>query len=288
MLARYSTTLRRSPVASCATLLLTGVLAPAALSQGISATAKPVASAPANEIAALKRRVDELDRRVKELEKEKAEEVKQEKEDDALARRLGQRLDAIEAAQKQDDGGAGRASATDTDQSGPLTVTAPFIVRDHEGKTILRVDRPSKGGARLTVGNLVGASVQLGASVEGESVIYMSDAGNKVRLMAQASAQRVSFNTIGRNGRATLGNGDDGNPFVAIINKSDLSIAELRGMEAQSGRLVIANAAGEKLVVAGVASSGVGVVKTGPGGLGAAAVMGNIALPASEIQGRKR
>ena len=65
-------------------------------------------------------------------------------------------------------------------------------------------------------------------------------------------------------------------------------MAELVGMDAQDGRFQITDATGAAMIVAAISTKGVGVVRTGPGGNGPAAMLGSIALPASGIQGRKR
>jgi hypothetical protein len=85
-----------------------------------------------------------------------------------------------------------------------------------------------------------------------------------------------------------MGGNDDGLPTFQARNLGEIPVAEIKALIAQNGQLVITNEAGDRLVVAGVATNGVGVIKMGPGGNGPAAVMGNIALPASEIQGKKK
>jgi hypothetical protein len=51
--------------------------------------------------------------------------------------------------------------------------------------------------------------------------------------------------------------------------------------------LVILNAAGENAVELGAMTSGIGIVRTGPGGSGPAGNLGGGLLPASSIQGKK-
>ena len=254
------------------------------LSQGLSATAKPVAAPPTVDANALSRRIDELERRIRELEKTKADNIEQDKEDGAREKKLEQRLSAIEGAQQK---ALERASSAASDPT-PAIVRAPFVVKDENGKTLFRVDRsPTTGVPRATVGEQTGSAAVLVAS-PGGGVLQLVDSANQVRLVASATNDRSGVMTTSSGGKLFVGAFADGTPLLQAFNKAGIPVAELRTMLDQSGQLVIADEAGNKLVIAGVATSGVGVVKTGPGGLGPAAVMGNIAKPASEIQGRKR
>ena len=166
--------------------------------QGISATAKVTPATPTSDVNTLKRRVDELERRILELEKQKADSADE----------------AAKDSRKESDFDA-------------QNVIAPFVVRDEDGKVLVRIDRSPAGFARLAVGN-------------------------------------------------------------PGVEQGRHSMAELVGMDAQDGRFQITDATGAAMIVAAISTKGVGVVRTGPGGNGPAAMLGNIALPASGIQGRKR
>jgi hypothetical protein len=268
--------------------LFTLVLATTARPQGVAATARATPAPPASDVNTLKRRVDELERRVLELEKQKAEEVELAKEEDALEKKLEQRLAAIEAEQKKSDSAdeAAKDSRHEPDFD-PLNVVAPFVIRDDDGKVLVRVDRSPAGFARLAVGDLVGSRVVL-AAAPGESAIDLTDSSNKVKVKITATPTAASLVAAGDHGRTAMGTGGDGLSAIQVLNNAGIAVAELVGMEAQDGRLQITDAAGAAMIVAAVSTKGVGVVKAGPGGNGPAAMLGNIALPASEIQGRKR
>ena len=170
----------------------------------------------------------------------------------------------------------------------PAPVRAPFVVVDADGAVLMRVDRSAKTGfPRVTVGDTSGSAAVLVSTKEGGAV-QLIDATNKVRLTALASPTRTGVTTFLRAGKAFMGGNDDGLPTFQARNLGEIPVAEIKALIAQNGQLVITNEAGDRLVVAGVATNGVGVIKMGPGGNGPAAVMGNIALPASEIQGKKK
>lgn len=267
--------------------LFTVVFATAARPQGVTATAKPVASATPTDVAMMKRRIDELERRVLELEKQKADEVELAKEEDALEKKLEQRLAAIEAAQKADSADEAAKDSRKESEFDAQNVVAPFVVRDEDGKVLVRIDRSPAGFARLAVGDLLGSRVVLAAAA-GESAIDLTNSSNKVKVRVSATPTAASLIVVGDHGRTAMGTGGDGLSAIQVLNNAGIAVAELVGMEAQDGRFQITDAAGAAMIVAAVSTKGVGVVKTGPGGNGPAAMLGNIALPASEIQGRKR
>ena len=279
---------RSAIAAACALALLATFFAVPALPQGMTATAKP-AAASTTDASAMKRRIDELERRVRELEKERAEQVEVEKDDDTAAKKLEQRLAAIEASQKKADAAdeVAKGSKNESDFD-PLNVVAPFIVRDEDGKPLLRVDRSPKGAARLIVGNPLGSQAILAASATG-GAMQLVDSTNTVRVSAVSSGSPGHSGVVTQTtaGFAWIGDNQDGVPVIQIKNKSETPVAELRGMLSQTGQLRIMDAAGTAMVVAGVSTKGVGVVKTGPNGTGVAVLLGNAGLPASEIQGKK-
>ena len=196
----------------------------------------------------------------------------------ALERRIAQLESTASAA----------VAAAPSASAAPTVVRAPFVVEDAAGKILMRVDRSIKTGfPRLTVGDSAGSAAALAATPEG-GALQLIDAGNMVRIAALASKTRTGVTTFLRAGKTFTGANDDGLPVFQARNLGEIAVAELKAMMAQNGQLVLTNEAGDRLVVAGVATTGVGVIKMGPAGNGAAAVMGNIALPASEIQGRKK
>lgn len=74
---------------------------------------------------------------------------------------------------------------------------------------------------------------------------------------------------------------------VSVFNNNGVAAGVIEAGQAGSGRLVLANAAGDIVVEAGVLPKGIGIVRAGPGGDGPAGVVGGTVRPASSIQGRK-
>ena len=263
------------------------VIAASTLPQGLNAVATPVA-APATEVNALRRRVDELERRIRELEKTQAGSIELGEEGSAVEKKLEQRLSAIEAAQQT--AAATDKSAKNTTAVGfdPLNVPAPFVVRDENGKPIFRVDRsPTTGYARAILGEVSKASAALVAVPQG-GVLQLIDATGTVKVSASGQTDVTGVRVHMKTGDTFMGKSSDGQSVVQVLNVSSYAVAELRGMSSQSGQLVLANQAGSNMVVAGMTTKGVGIVKTGPGGMGPAAAMGNGGQPASEITGKIR
>jgi len=258
-----------------------------ARAQGVTATVKPVTSSAPADVAAMKRRVDELERRVLELEKEKAENIELARDEEAAAKKLEQRLAAIESAQKEAETAAKNSETAAKDSHfEPMNVRAPFVVRDDAGNVLMRVDRSQAGFARLAVGDLLGSRVVLAAGNGKESVVELTNPANTVKYKAQVTSTTASVLVVGEQGWTVMGTGKDGLSAIQVVNKAGIPVAELVGMGSQSGRLQITNGAGDAMVVAAVSTKGGGVVKTGPNGNGAAALLGMAGLPASEIQGR--
>jgi len=263
------------------------LLATPARPQGVTATAKPTASPSTADAAAMKRRIDELERRVVDLEKQKADQLQLDKDDEAAAKKLEQRLAAVETAQRD-------AATRDKSANTPATsqtssahiVVAPFVVVDANGKRLITVDRSEDNQrARLTVGEPKGPAAVLAASSD-TAYVQLVDTTDAVPIAIEAAPKHTGMIVRGKLGKVYLGE-NNGILSVMVSNKTGHGVAELRGMESQSGLLTISNAAGNALVMAGETTKGVGVVKTGPNGNGAAALLGNAGMAASEIQGKK-
>jgi hypothetical protein len=238
--------------------------------------------ATAIEANALKWRVDRLESAVKELERIRVEGIAREMQ-------LELRLGAIEAARQGQAATVIRVGTETTARAvGPLSVAVPFVVRDQNDKTIFSIDRsPETGHIRAILGDPGRSSVALVATGEG-GILALSDATEKVRVVASAATASIGLSVKLDSGSTFMGKSPDGQPVVQVINPSQYPVAELKGMLSNTGQLVIANASGTNMVVAGVTTKGVGIVKTGPGGLGPAAAMGNVGQPASEITGKIR
>jgi hypothetical protein len=270
----------------CLVSLSAALFAMTARPQGMTATAKPVASSAPTDVAAMKRRIDELERRVLELEKQKADQLQADKDDEAAAKKLEQRLAAVEK-QQRDDSARGNDDGTSHTRDTQV-VRAPFVVVDDDGKRLVTIDRsPGSHSARLVLGDLKGASVNMLAGGEGTSV-QLIDEGDKAKIGLESSATHAGIGIFGRAGMTFVGwNDADQTPRVAVQNKAGLPVAEMRALpESQSGLFTLTNAAGTTMVLAGVTKKGTGSVKTGPNGNGAAALLGNAGMVASEIQGK--
>jgi len=286
----------RALALACVVALAAASFSMTARPQGVTATAKPAVSSTPSDVAMMKRRIDELERRVLELEKQKAEQIEAEKQGDAADKKFEQRLASVESAQRNEQSERNEqpqnkapAESSNTKMSGSPTFVAPFTVVDAAGKVLMRVDRSPKGNPRLTVGNPRGASAVLAASTIGGSM-QLSDATHTVRLSAFGDFGGGVFPGVmvrTAQGYSFLGGNPDGLPVVQITNLASKSVVELRGLESQSGLLMISNEGGDALVMAGEATNGVGVVKTGPNGNGPGATLGNAGKAASEIVGRK-
>jgi hypothetical protein len=107
-------------------------------------------------------------------------------------------------------------------------------------------------------------------------------------VAAQGTAAGAGVFTYARTGKTFMGTNDAGAPVFEALNLGGMPVAELGESQTFDGMLVLTNEAGDRMVVAGVTTTGVGAIKMGPGGNGPAAAMGNAGRPASEINGTKK
>lgn len=154
----------------------------------------------------------------------------------------------------------------------------------------LSIDR---GGAGLVkVFNAAGRAVTALSSNASGGQVLVADAQtgkNTAMLSTSASGGNVMvYAPEGRGARAAMSaDGDSG--LIAVFNTgaSGIPVAALETGSGGAGRLVLTDSAGNTMVEAGmVTSTGIGIVKAGPGGFGPAGVTGGV-MPASSIQGRK-
>jgi hypothetical protein len=75
--------------------------------------------------------------------------------------------------------------------------------------------------------------------------------------------------------------------FDVYSASSGVSVAQLQALEGGSGKLTLTDNAGTKLVMAGSTNDGVGMIKLGPGGNGAAQAMSGMGRAASSLIGSK-
>lgn len=255
--------------------------------QAMNAVAKPIA-ATATDPNVHKWRFDELARDIKALELTRVESLNREAQ---LERRLGllesQRLELAATIWRISNPTSSAKKGTTESGAIPASVRAPFTVLDDKGEILFTVDRSPNGGARATVGQINGAAAVLGATANG-SFLQLTNEQGAVKVSVLALPKLVGLQAFSNSGFSFIGNFDDNQPVVQIINKSQTAVAELRNMVSGSGQLTLADNEGRIVVVAGATTNGVGVVKTGPAGHGSAATLGNVGLPASQIIGAKQ
>lgn len=93
----------------------------------------------------------------------------------------------------------------------------------------------------------------------------------------------------GKDGKQLIQMWTDGkeSEFDVYSATSGVSVAQLKAVDGGTGKLTLTDNAGSEMVLAGVTNSGVGFVKLGPGGNGAAQSMAGMGRPASALIGLK-
>lgn len=264
---------RRAAALACLVSLSAALFAMTARSQGISSPQNPAVASIDSVIVELTRSLAELDKRTQELTANDGTVQRL----DAVIKKLEQRLADVESAQ--------RNQQAQQNTTATQTIRAPLTVVDDNGEPLLTVKRGSKGTALVTVGNPDGAQIQLSVLPSGETAIVWVDPALNVKMTATAIGKRAWIvSGSSDTGITNIGTDDEGIPLIQII-KSSVPVVELRGMLSGAGGISVFNAAGDRVVQAGVTKKGAGVVKTGPNGHGPASVLGMDGLPASEIQG---
>lgn len=266
----------------CLAPLLMASLVVAQRAGTITKTSKP---APPVKPMTLEQRIEALEKRVEELEKTIDEFEIGDDTESARDKKLEERLAAIERAQKAAGRAAGPGAAKPGDDDQPLTVRAPFVVMDEDGKTLMRVDKsPASDGARMIIGNPVGSRVLLG--------VQRGD-GAGFQMFDNAGVQRVA---IGAVSSSTLLKLEHKNFAVRITTdavegntvslfKGDVISARMASGPGGNGRMVLSSGSGLTMVEAGSAD-GLGVVRTGPALGGAISSLGGLGL-SHAILGRK-
>ena len=115
----------------------------------------------------------------------------------------------------------------------------------------------------------------------------LTDAGApKVGIVADPGHQGMKAN--GPNGSIWVGSSNEKIALVQVLNKAGYPVAEMRGMPvSQGGQMSIANANGNKLMMAQETDGGFGVLRMGPANWGMAPAMQNQGLPAGGLIGKK-
>jgi hypothetical protein len=221
---------------------------------------------PATKESDLRKRIDELEQRVLELEKEKAETVEADKEENAVEKKIEQRLAAIEKAQQRTEADAKPApnKSSTAEEFDPLNVRAPFVVRDDAGKVIFRVDRsPTNNAVRATVGDPGQSRVVMAVNAGTPVVTLMGgDGKSRLSLVAEENDRRVTV--YGSGNSTAMMSAIEGTTKVEIANKGGYPVAHFAVGASEAGRMILANEAGSHVVEGGVLTNGAGVVRAGP------------------------
>jgi hypothetical protein len=285
-------------VAALAIGLLAG--APALVhAQGI--TAKPGAQAPAAnaELLKLRRELAELEKRVVELEKPEVEEAddpeeasREEARNNAVERRLAalEKSAATGAAKKDapatDDGDGDelkrQLAAANTDiaslkgevaklkardpakpaEGQPLTVRAPFAVKDAAGRIVFQVDVPADGNLpRAIVGNPAGAHVAMGPSPGGSAAFALYDDANSLVVAMVGGPQRSYLRIRDNEQSASLGNIEKIGTGL-FLRKGNEQVADVSADTAGAGTVRIYGAGGGKVTASLSSIPAGGTVKT--------------------------
>lgn len=157
------------------------------------------------------------------------------------------------------------------------------------GKTAASVSTAEDGGTVKAFSKEQKAVAGLFAGSDGGNLVLTGPGGGKtaVGLSVTPTGGKVRvYPAGGGTARAELiADGDSG--AMSIFNGSGTAALLAESGKSGSGRLVVLNAAGENAVEVGAIASGIGIVRTGPGGFGPAGSIGGGLTPASSIQGKK-
>jgi hypothetical protein len=259
--------------------LLLAVIAPPAWAQGVSATARPAANDATEEVRQLRAALAELTQRVQELEKQRSEilkdkaaETAEKDAEEKRAARVEQRLASLEAARPAAGETSGKPEAA---TSQPLTVTAPFVVQDSNGKAILVVQedpspklgspvRPLPGGNRglYIYGPDQSAAIAHVGAINGGGRLYVARPDAKrpgIVVVSTNEDQYIAVNNDNATGQYVK-LGRDG---LGIFNSSGYAIGEIRSKEGR-GLLLVNGADGSHMIEAGSLVNGKGYVLAQP------------------------
>jgi hypothetical protein len=186
--------------------------------------------------------------------------------------------------------------------------TLPFSIRDAKGKVRFLMDAGGDdNGAVMVIMNSKGLpGVGLSALEDGGSVEVTDESGARVaslRSLLNGGILRVSHQD-GRSvevdgGAGVKVQGSDDNAHVQLYSDGKSgqvnvyggsgghAVAQMRTISSGAGRLTLTNGDGSILLDAGATPSGVGLLKLGPDGNGAAGTIGNNGRAASSLQGKK-
>lgn len=229
-----------------------------------SLTAKATAVAPSSEaeIKVLRQALSALEGRVHELEK-KADDAKNDGDDEAKEKKLDQRLDAIESAQRKFE-----SEEEKTQQQGASHAKAPFVVYDKDDHPIFRIDVNSNNGARVTVGNPVGSHAVLVANDENKLAgmqLYSGSNPSTAQIELRADkASRIYVGSADDTMFAVMGARNDNSHGLSILTKTGTSLGFFGTKAVGKGYLELDDADGSVMVEAGMLNSHEGYVLTSP------------------------
>jgi hypothetical protein len=228
-------------------------------------TAKATAAGPSSEaeIKVLRQELSALEGRVHELEK-KADDAKNDGDDAAKEKKLDQRLDAIESAQRKFE-----SDEEKTQQQGASHAKAPFVVYDKDDHPIFRIDVNANNSAQLLVGNALGAHAVIVANdrdkVAGIELLDGLSPPNKPQIELRANNKsRIYVASPDGTMFAMMGVRPDNSHGVSILTNTGNSLAFFGGKAVGKGYLELDDADGSIMVEAGMLNSHVGYVLTNP------------------------
>ena len=237
----------------------------------VAAHATTVPASPDAQLKALRQELSALEGRVHELEK-KAEDVKNNDDESPQAKKVEQRLAAIEKAQAKleaEEAGKERTEKGEKGEEAALShAKAPFVVYDDDGHVIFRVEvNGDIGGGRVIVGNAVGARVVIATSDQANSTAIRMFSGKNasqsdVALVGGAISQLQMKSSQAKH-ETLLGTGTDGR-YGLFLSGGEIGSVALMSTPSGAGYLEIANNKGQLVAEGGANPKGVGIFLTGP------------------------
>lgn len=230
------------------------------------------------------------------------------KNPDVMGVHLARLNNTIEEQRGRIDTLLARIDALEKRKPAPVnSATLPFSVKDDKGKIRFLVTADDDNSAVMFLSDGTGLP-RIGFTADARAgSIELFEEGNNPVARLQSDATGGELHLISKDGRAidldgALGvrvRGKSGNSHVQLssdgnggqINlydaKAGVSVVQMRAISTGAGRLTISSPDGSKLLDAGAATDGSGVLQMGPSGYGAAESMTSEGRPASTLQGKK-
>jgi len=221
-------------------------------------------ASPLAEIKILRQELSVLERRVHELETNGGNATSP--DDDAPAKKIEQRLAAIEQANAKLSAEISKEKSQAGEGSEISHAKAPFVVYDDDGHIIFRVELQSATKQpRLTLGNPVGTRVVIGANqASQESAILLFDdkTDDPVYLLAGKHSS-LSLKSADSKQQTIIGSTEDGR-YGLFLSQGESSSVSLTSGKSGAGYLGISNSAGQIVAEGASQPNGVGIFRTGP------------------------